>query len=51
MDELIYTLVRAPEWRAAEAAGGLYTRGTGAGQIAQDANGNVRVNVDTIKTH
>lgn len=35
---------------AAEAAGGLYTRGTGAGQIAQDANGNVRVNVDTIKT-
>ena len=36
---------------AAEAAGGLYTRGTGAGQIAQDANGNVRVNVDTIKTN
>lgn len=35
---------------AAEAAGGLYTRGTGAGQIAQDANGNVRVNLDTIKT-
>ena len=35
----------------AEAAGGLYTRGTGAGQIAQDANGNVRVNVDTIKTN
>lgn len=35
---------------AAEAAGGLYTRGTGAGQIAQDANGNVRVNVDTVKT-
>ena len=34
----------------AEAAGGLYTRGTGAGQIAQDANGNVRVNIDTIKT-
>ncbi len=34
----------------AEASGGLYTRGTGAGQIAQDANGNVRVNVDTIKT-
>ncbi len=34
----------------AEAAGGLFTRGTGAGQIAQDANGNVRVNVDTIKT-
>lgn len=34
----------------AEAAGGLYTRGTGAGQIAQDANGNVRVNLDTIKT-
>lgn len=36
---------------AAEAAGGLYTRGTGAGQIAQDANGNVRVNLDTIKTN
>lgn len=36
---------------AAEAAGGLYTRGVGAGQIAQDANGNVRVNVDTIKTN
>lgn len=36
---------------AAEAAGGLYTRGTGAGQIAQDANGNVRVNVDTIKAN
>lgn len=35
---------------AAEAAGGLYTRGTGAGQIAQDANGNVRANLDTIKT-
>ena len=35
---------------AAEAAGGLYTRGTGAGQIAQDANGNVRTNLDTIKT-
>lgn len=36
---------------AAEAAGGLYTRGTGTGQIAQDAAGNVRVNVDTIKTN
>lgn len=36
---------------AAEAAGGLYTRGTGAGQIAQDANGNIRANVDTIKTN
>lgn len=35
---------------AAEAAGGLYTRGTGAGQIAQDASGNIRANVDTIKT-
>jgi len=35
---------------AAEAAGGLYTRGTGAGQIAQDANGNCRSNIDTIKT-
>lgn len=27
---------------AAEGAGGLYTRGTGAGQIAQDANGTIR---------
>jgi hypothetical protein len=35
---------------AAEAAGGLYTRGTGAGQVAQDASGNLRANVDTIKT-
>jgi hypothetical protein len=30
---------------AAEAAGGLYTRGTGAGQIEQPANGQVNVNV------
>jgi hypothetical protein len=30
---------------AAEAAGGLYTRGTGAGQINQDTNGRVDVNV------
>jgi hypothetical protein len=29
---------------AAEAAGGLYTRGTGAGQIAQDANGRIDSN-------
>lgn len=35
---------------AAEAEGGLYTRGTGAGQIAQDASGNIRANLDTIKT-
>src|ERR1044071_1316284 len=32
---------------AAEAAGGLYTRGTGAGQINQDANGRVDANVKT----
>lgn len=32
---------------AAEAAGGLYTRGTGAGQINQDANGRVDTNVKT----
>ena len=32
----------------AEAAGGLYTRGTGAGQIAQDANGRVSVNLLAI---
>jgi hypothetical protein len=30
---------------AAEAAGGLYTRGSGAGQIRQDANGRIDVNV------
>lgn len=30
---------------AAEAAGGLYTRGSGAGQITQDANGRVNANV------
>lgn len=30
---------------AAEAAGGLFTRGTGAGQIAQDTNGRISVNV------
>lgn len=33
---------------AAEAAGGLFTRGTGAGQIAQDANGRVSVNLVAI---
>src|SRR3954470_21787444 len=35
---------------AAEAAGGLYTRGTGAGQIAQQANGQVDANLSTVKT-
>ena len=30
---------------AAEASGGLYTRGTGAGQINQDANGRINTNV------
>lgn len=35
---------------AAEAAGGLYTRGSGAGQIAQQANGQVDINISTIKT-
>lgn len=35
---------------AAEAAGGLYTRGAGAGQIAQQANGQADVNLSTIKT-
>jgi hypothetical protein len=32
----------------AEAAGGLYTRGAGAGQINQDANGRVDVNIEAI---
>lgn len=35
---------------AAEAAGGLYTRGTGAGQINQDANGRIDVNVANAAT-
>lgn len=30
---------------AAEAAGGLYTRGSGAGQVTQDANGRINTNV------
>jgi hypothetical protein len=33
---------------AAEAAGGLYTRGTGAGQIAQEDNGYISVNLKAI---
>ncbi len=33
---------------AAEAAGGLYTRGTGAGQINQAANGEIDVNITKI---
>lgn len=33
---------------AAEAAGGLFTRGTGAGQINQDANGRIDVNLLAI---
>lgn len=32
---------------AAEASGGLYTRGTGAGQVNQDANGRIDANVKT----
>lgn len=35
---------------AAEAAGGMYTRGAGAGQINQDANGRVDANVAAIET-
>lgn len=34
---------------AAEAAGGLYTRGSGAGQINQQANGQVDVNVERVR--
>lgn len=33
---------------AAEAAGGLYTRGTGAGQINQDANGRIDANMAAV---
>lgn len=36
---------------AAEAAGGLYTRGTGAGQINQDANGRIDVNIEALDTN
>lgn len=36
---------------AAEAAGGIYTRGTGAGQIKQDANGRVDGNVAAINAN
>ena len=35
---------------AAAASGGLFTRGTGAGQINQDANGRIDVNVAAIST-
>jgi hypothetical protein len=35
---------------AAEAAGGLFTRGTGAGQINQDANGRIDTNIAAIST-
>lgn len=35
---------------AAEAAGGLYTRGTGAGQINQDDNGRIDANLDAWLT-
>lgn len=34
---------------AAEAAGGLYTRGTGAGQINQDANGRIDTNIKAVR--
>lgn len=36
---------------AAEAAGGLYTRGTGAGQINQQTNGQVDVNIEEINNN
>ncbi len=35
---------------AAQASGGLFTRGTGAGQINQDANGRIDVNIAAIST-
>lgn len=35
---------------AATASGGLFTRGTGAGQINQDANGRIDVNIAAIST-
>jgi hypothetical protein len=48
-DSVRFGLTALPN-AAAEAAGGLYTRGAGAGQIAQQANGQVDVNLSTIKT-
>lgn len=35
---------------AAEAAGGLFTRGTGAGQINQDGNGRIDTNIAAVST-
>jgi hypothetical protein len=46
-DGVRYGLTSLPN-AAAEAAGGLYTRGTGAGQINQDANGRVDANMAAI---
>lgn len=43
-DTVRYGLTALPN-AAAEAAGGLYTRGTGAGQINQDANGRIDANL------
>lgn len=34
---------------AAEAAGGLYTRGSGAGQIAQQTNGQIDTNIERVR--
>lgn len=48
-DSVRFGLTALPN-AAAEAAGGLYTRGSGAGQIAQQANGQADVNLSTIKT-
>lgn len=45
-DSVRYGLTALPNANA-EAAGGLYTRGTGAGQINQDANGRVDTNTKT----
>ena len=48
-DSVRYGMTALPN-AAAEAAGGLYTRGTGAGQINQPANGLVDVNVENWNT-
>lgn len=46
-DSVRFGLTALPN-AAAEAAGGLFTRGTGAGQINQDANGRIDINLKAI---
>jgi hypothetical protein len=50
LDDTVRAGLTALPNAAAEAAGGLYTRGTGAGQINQPANGLIDVNVENWNT-